>query len=162
MVWKIVWHGTGSCVKERTQHESPFSAGPKYIRCISTVGVLHHNSSFSNKVRVTVSATNKNMCWGEENLITMAQLCVMQANKQPIRYSTLAHNRRILESQTKDVPEKKVRPGYKLSKARQTRIQRAVKTSARLAMVNLPILTNGKTTPLYQALHALSALSSVS
>ena len=102
------------------------------------------------------------MCWGEENLFTMAQLRVMRANKQPIRYSTLAHNKRILESQTKDVPEKKVRPGYKLSKARQTRIQRAVKTSARSAMVNLPILTNGKTTPLYQALHALSALSSVS
>lgn len=90
--------------------------------------------------------------WSRENMENIAQLRVMKANGQVIQYDDL-------------VRRKSQKEGYKsLSKAdalvKTQRIEKALKKSVRSYVEetrqNLPVLRNGKATPIYNALKGLS------
>ena len=85
--------------------------------------------------------------WGENNLVTMAQLRVMKANGETISYPSAS--KRIQTMDPPLVPSKKT-----LSSVRKT-----LKSTCSTSTVSLPVLMKGRKDSLYQALHGLSTVS---
>lgn len=93
--------------------------------------------------------------WSKENLMNMAQLRIMRANGQLISYEALRGRR-------KDAKEINEAERVVHTKHFQNSVTRAGRTCLQGAVKKLPILTNGKNSPLYQCLHGISLCSAVS
>lgn len=90
--------------------------------------------------------------WSKRNAENMAQLRVMSANGQAIRYESL--RRKNPRQEIKDAGSKAdaLVKSPRITNALKKRAQSTTKNALR----NLPVLNNGAMTSLYQALHSLS------
>ena len=93
--------------------------------------------------------------WSQQNMENMAALRVMKANGQLIDYLQLRRN----NSTQKEGEVSADVKGLIESKELNHSLRKTSKTCLKNAQASIPILTNGKTSPLYQALHRLSAFS---
>ena len=92
--------------------------------------------------------------WSIDNLDRMAQLRVMSANGQMISYSQLRKGTEAASQETKNKAKDLIS-----TKRFQTALRKNTKKGIQAAHASLPVLTHGKTTTLYQALHGLSAFT---
>lgn len=90
--------------------------------------------------------------WSSENMERIAQLRIMRANGQLIRYEELKKTK---ISQKIDQPVSRATALIKSPGLRKS-LAKNLKSSVNEACRNLPILNHGATSPLYQALHGLS------
>lgn len=90
--------------------------------------------------------------WSEENMDRIAQLRIMRANGQLIRYEEL---KRCTVNQQAERPVSQAAVLVKTTGLRKT-LAKNLKSVVHETCRNLPILNNGATSPIYQALHGLS------
>ncbi|NLX83407.1 MAG: ISLre2 family transposase [Clostridiales bacterium] len=92
--------------------------------------------------------------WSQHNMESIADLRVMKANGQVIDYEQL--RKELGGGITTAEPSK----ASELVNARSFKntLKKAAKASLKITCASIPILTQGKNSPLYQALHGLSAI----
>lgn len=90
--------------------------------------------------------------WSMRNMQNIAQLCVMTANGELIDYQSLRKVNPDAETDSQPRPADALVYSPKVRKILEKHSQTCLKEHLR----NLPILTTGKTSQLYQALHGLS------
>lgn len=93
--------------------------------------------------------------WSQHNMENMAGLRVMKANGQLIDYAQLSRARTPQKGADSSAEVKAMVGSKKLRKS----LNKASKSLLEASRGNIPLLTTGKTSPLYQALHAFSAFS---
>ena len=93
--------------------------------------------------------------WSQRNMENMAELRVMKANGQIIDYAQLRRSN-LTQKGVESSAEVK---GLIESKEFRKSLRKTSKTWLKNAQASIPILTTGKTSPLYQALHGLSSFS---
>ena len=93
--------------------------------------------------------------WSQHNLENMAGLRVMKANGQLIDYAQLSKTRTPQKGAESSAEVKVLIQSKKLRK----NLNKASKSLIVASCGSIPLLTTGKTSPLYQALHALSHFS---
>ena len=93
--------------------------------------------------------------WSQQNMENIAELRVMKANGQIIDYIQLRKNNSTQKGSETSAEVKDLTGSKELRK----NLKKFSKTWLKNAQASIPILTTGKTSPLYQALHSLSSFS---
>jgi|LSQX01.1.fsa_nt_gb hypothetical protein len=91
--------------------------------------------------------------WSQHNMENMAGLRVMKANGQLIDYVQLSRGKASGKGVESSAEVKELMESKDLRKS----LKKASKELIKIAQASIPILTTGKTSPLYQALHGLSS-----